>query len=62
MKPANQHPESSVLEAFALGRLSTPRMRDLEAHLADCPACASIVSATPDDRLINSLRRLPEAN
>jgi hypothetical protein len=59
-EPETQHPEPSRLEAFALGRLSSPQMRVLEAHLADCPACARVVMATPDDPLIKSLRRVPE--
>jgi len=60
MNPETQHPDPVMLEAFALGRLSTGQMRGLEAHLADCPTCARMLMAIPDDHLIKSLRRAPD--
>jgi anti-sigma factor RsiW len=52
-----QHPEPGVLEAFALGRLGTVEMDRIAAHLADCPECARVVLAAPEDHIVVRLRR-----
>jgi anti-sigma factor RsiW len=57
VKPDGSHPDRTSLEAYALGRLESTRIDHIEAHMADCPACARIVKAVPDDRLIELLHR-----
>jgi anti-sigma factor RsiW len=54
---AARHPDRPALEAFALGRLETAEVPQVEEHLAGCTACARLVQETPDDHFVRLLRR-----
>jgi WD40 repeat protein/serine/threonine protein kinase len=53
MNPApSVHPDLEQLAAFGLGRLDESESALIEAHLADCDACRSVVESVPDDPLV----------
>jgi hypothetical protein len=54
-----RHPDAVVLRHFALGSLDRTTTDLVEGHLLNCDACCRIVLATPDDRLLMLLRRIP---
>jgi serine/threonine protein kinase len=51
-----QHPSADQLQAFAAGRTSEQESVAIEAHLADCPSCCTLLEEIPDDALISGLR------
>jgi hypothetical protein len=57
MHAEDEHPDLSLLGAYALGRLESVEMGRLESHLARCSTCTRAALAVPEDDLIRSLRR-----
>jgi len=49
-------PSSAELEAYSLGRVSTPRAAEIEAYLSGAPEACAVLAATPDDALVSHLR------
>jgi anti-sigma factor RsiW len=58
MAIAESHPTSADLEAFVLGTLDNPALADVEAHVADCPACQERAATASGDSLVELLRRV----
>ena len=52
------HPEENILHEYLDGALSPASRKELESHLADCPACAR--KLTELRSLFTSLEHLPE--
>jgi hypothetical protein len=59
---APQHPSDADLAAFALGKLAPAAAGAVEHHLADCPACRTVVEYTPGDPLVGLLRQANPAD
>ncbi len=51
------HPTPRQLAAFALGKLTPEGKARLETHVAECESCATFLSTTPRDTLVNLLRQ-----
>jgi WD40 repeat protein len=51
------HPVPDQLRAFGLGLLDGAASAAIEHHLAECPACQSVVDLVPPDALAELLRR-----
>jgi hypothetical protein len=51
------HPDPATLQQFALGRLRSEVMLQVERHLQVCEGCLQVALAAPDDRLVALLRR-----
>jgi WD40 repeat protein/S1-C subfamily serine protease len=52
----NIHPDASILELFAAGRLRASEMQRLGEHLAECSVCMEILEQLPEDALVGMLR------
>jgi hypothetical protein len=52
----HDHPGAEELAAFGLGRLDDQTSAAVEAHLAGCEACRTVVERLPDDSLIGLVR------
>jgi hypothetical protein len=52
----NIHPDASILELFAAGRLRASEMQHLGEHLAECSACLEVLEQLPEDSLVGMLR------
>jgi serine/threonine-protein kinase len=50
------HPTPEQLHDFALGRLSSEQMAMLEQHVALCDSCCLVLSAAPEDTLLQLAR------
>jgi hypothetical protein len=58
METRNQsHPTPRQLAALALGKLTPEGKMRLEKHVAACESCATFLSVTPRDTLVNLLRQ-----
>jgi hypothetical protein len=53
----SEHPPTSDLAGFALGKLDGPSAERVQAHLDTCIACRTIAEQTPADSLVNLLGR-----
>jgi serine/threonine protein kinase len=52
----NIHPDASILELFASGRLRTSEMQRVGEHLAECSVCMDVLEQLPEDPLVGALR------
>jgi serine/threonine-protein kinase len=50
------HPTPDQLRAFALGRLSSAEMAELEQHISYCDSCCLQLARVPDDTLVQLAR------
>ena len=50
------HPPADRLAAYALGRLRSPEMDEIEQHLSACDSCFQTIRDQPEDSLIANLR------
>ncbi len=53
----DDHPPVEQLNAFALGRLNEDESAEVERHLNNCDSCASKLTSTPDDSLVDLFRQ-----
>jgi hypothetical protein len=50
------HPDPAAVRDFALGRLRSTAMHQVERHIQVCDICLRAALETPDDRLVSLLR------
>lgn len=50
------HPSPTQLAAFGLGKLAPAEHAEVERHVAECESCCRVLSAIPDDTLMQRLR------
>ena len=51
MTDATHHPTAADLSAFLNGRLASESHRQVERHVADCPACLVVLCRLPEGPL-----------
>ncbi len=56
MAATTKHPDASLLEAYALGKVSPPASDTLAVHLETCVDCRRVVAAAPADPFLQGLR------
>ncbi len=49
-------PTREEIQAFALGKLDSPRAGEIELYLGDHPELVAVLEATPDDEVVRPLR------
>jgi S1-C subfamily serine protease/tRNA A-37 threonylcarbamoyl transferase component Bud32 len=50
------HPDRSILELFAAGRLRSSEMERIGEHLAECSVCLAVLEQLPEDPMVGMLR------
>jgi hypothetical protein len=53
---ATVHPDSELLIAYGLGKLSGDQSTEIEVHLTTCETCCQVVAAAADDPLVAQIR------